>query len=300
MLNQTEKMRNNINQALICISCCAIAFGAVLFSKQSELLGNKKSTLASRTTDRLQKLNIAHPSFETKRPSQASENRKRRFIASVPATIAESVNQEMRSHEQSSHKIQKIDSTMTASLAPSLSGAVESLTLLAKAKWDNSNGELSKIKSKGDAMNFLAQQRLEDPNAIRFATPLVQSNEFVEQFRGRFEGELVWAKLASSPVGVSVDFSPIETPTELLADAKIELSVAGVSIEKRQFRPSLATMTNGSGKPTATVVALNERRYLQLFFVEGLKSWIGNYYMTNPVTGELQFVASTILEHRNI
>ncbi len=164
---------------------------------------------------------------------------------------------------------------------------------LADSKTSVAENILNSIKTKADAQEFLKSVQLTNPNEIRKAVPLQEMNQNIQAMAGPHSGELVWEHAPDHPVQLKVDFNPNLDSNISQGKMSIELSMAGVNIEDRTFKSTLASLPGTADIPDATILALGNRRYLQLYYAKNMEQWIGIYYMQNPITNNLQYVGTT-------
>lgn len=162
----------------------------------------------------------------------------------------------------------------------------------------NKESSLNKINTKTDALKFLKSVRLANPNDIRSAYPK-STADVINRLAGVYTGELTWEESPNHPVQLTIEYLPQSSDGLIQGKFSAELTFRGVNIENRKFTPILATLPGKENSMEATVLSLSNKRYLQLYYVSNLDQWIGNYYMQNPLSDNLQYVGSTLVKRTN-
>ncbi len=264
------------------VAGCLI-LGRQMFSKSRKKLVQNTNEVRDHKSRPFESQDINNLNIENRKKVDTEQAFKMNFQKNSEASIeieklapsSQQQNRKVASINQS--KSQKLQSIVGTNVLPT-----ESLDGLSKPE---------------DIQSFLRSTQLNNPNDIRKAQAVPMDDQ-VLKMAGVYYGDLTWDKTPNHPIQLKVDYEPSMSNGLVRGQVNVELSLKGVVFDQRSFVPTLGGIQGSEGTPDATVLALGSNRYLQLYFVNNLQAWVGNFYMRNPVTSNLQYVGTTTLAKR--
>lgn len=170
---------------------------------------------------------------------------------------------------------------------------VESPSIEKVVQGEKAQGLLSTIKSDEEAYHFLQSVQLTDPKGAFREAKLYKnaSDPAIQQLSGDHKGQL---ELPNEQMQLDLNFSPKMKGAHVSGVLEVEITGSSSS-EVRVFHPFVGQLAGTENLPDATIVAIDRNRFVQLYYVNQLGKWYGNFYRTDATTGRLVLSGTTTL-----